>query len=233
MLTDIEKRMLSAVTASYEIYKEAGSRSNKKLVPLHGWVGNEVLRKLRDGYDIKSLDSGGERNIEGKYHSKNVDVSVEFEEQVVGVVNVKFVMSNFRQNANNYFETQLGETANLRRTNIAYGHMNFFTHPIPYFTRTGELKSEHRLNDNDVKKYSLLSDDHDYPHVPEVQAICLFNVEGLENRQSSRITGICKPENATFLSPEMRVKLQQQFGADHFFDVFCKEVEAKKARLTS
>lgn len=229
MPTDLEKRMLSAVTESYERYKEAGPRSNKKLIPLHGWVCDEIERRLRDGYVIRSVQSGGERNIDGKYYSKNVDVSVEFNGHVVGVVNVKFVMSNYRQNANNYFENQLGETANLRRSNIAYGHLNLFTYPIPYFKRNGELASEHNLNDADIKKYSLLADDHNYPHSPNVQAICIFNVEGLTEKQTGSITGLCEPEDATFLSPGSRAKLRKLFGADRFFTVFCKEVEAKTA----
>ena len=229
MPTDLEERMLSAVMDSYERYKEAGPRSNKKLIPLHGWVSDEIKRELGDGYVIRSVQSGGELKIDGKYYSKNVDVSVEFKRHVVGVVNVKFVMSNYRQNANNYFENQLGETANLRRSNIAYGHLNLFTHPIPYFNKEGELQSEHRLNDDDIKKYSLLSEDHSYPHSPNVQAICIFNVEGLEERQSSRVTGICEPENAIFLSHDMRTMLRKRFGIERFFSVFCREVEAKTA----
>lgn len=229
MPTDLEKRMLAAVTDSYERYKEAGPRSNKKLFPLHGWVCEEIQLVLGDGYVIRSVQSGGERNIDGKYYSKNVDVSVEFNGHVVGVVNVKFVMSNYRQNANNYFENQLGETANLRRSNIAYGHLNLFTHPIPYFNREGELETEQHLNDADIKKYSLLSEDHTYPHAPNVQAICIFYVEGLAEKQTGRIAGLCEPEDATFLSPESRAKLRELFGADRFFTVFCKEVEAKTA----
>ena len=231
MPTDLEERMLSAVRDSYERYKQAGSRSNKKLFPLHGWVSEEIKRELGERYDIRSIQSGRERNIEGKYYSKNVDVSVEFQGHVVGVVNVKFVMSNYRQNANNYFENQLGETANLRRSKIAYGHLNLFTNPIPYFNRNGELESLHSLNDDDIKKYSLLSDDHEFPHSPDVQAICIFDVEGVDGRQSGSITGICEPGNATFLSPSTRAKLREKFGVNRFFSVFCKGVEAKKAEL--
>lgn len=35
-------------------------------------------------------------------------------EHIVAVINVKMVMSNYSQNKNNYFESMLGETANLR-----------------------------------------------------------------------------------------------------------------------
>lgn len=229
MPTNLQKRMLSAVKESYEQYKVFGPRSTKKLIPLHGWVSNEIRNKLNKDYVVRSVDSGKERQIIGKYYVKKVDVSVEFDGHVVGVVNIKFIISNYRQNANNYFENQLGETANLRRKNIAYGHLNLFTNPIPYFYKNGKIKSKERLNDDHIKKYSLLSDDCELLHSPDVQAICIFNVEGLTKKQSGKITSICEPKSARFLSPETKDVLQKRFGVDRFFDAFCKEVKAKEA----
>ena len=75
---------------------------------------------------------GKEQKVHGKYYEKNVDVAISREDIILGVVSVKFVMSNYNQNKHNYFEQQLGETANLRSNNIVYGHIMLRTQPTPY-----------------------------------------------------------------------------------------------------
>ena len=55
----------------------------------------------------------------GRYINKNVDIVI-YKRTVIAGIGVKFVMQNYSQNSNNYFENMLGETANIRSKNIPY-----------------------------------------------------------------------------------------------------------------
>ena len=52
--------------------------------------------------------------MSGRYMEKRVDIVVLKDEKDIAGIGVKFVMSNYSQNSNNYFENMLGETANIR-----------------------------------------------------------------------------------------------------------------------
>ena len=53
---------------------------------------------------------------------KNLDIAVFENKKIIATVSFKFVTSNYKQNANNYFENLMGETANIRRQNIGFAH---------------------------------------------------------------------------------------------------------------
>ena len=89
----------------------------------------------------------------------------------LAVVSVEFVMSNYRQNAINYFEGQLGETANLRRQNLVYGNLFFVTNPIPYNRRDLARARVERILDRDIHRYNRLRLDHRHAHAPDEMAV--------------------------------------------------------------
>lgn len=102
---------------------------------------DELRRELGDAYALtgQSPVSASEASVEGMYYGKNVDVLVSRDGQELGVVSVKFVITNYWQNSVNYFEQQVGETANLRRRNIVYGNLFCVTDPI--LTSSGRERS--------------------------------------------------------------------------------------------
>ena len=96
------------------------SRSPEKLKPLHGAIAADLSRRLGEGYHICSqgFGLGKEFTVRGRYVPKRVDITIFKQDKVAAGVAVKFVMQNYSQNSNNYFENMLGETANIR----AAGH---------------------------------------------------------------------------------------------------------------
>lgn len=117
-MSDLEDRFVIAIREAYSrtrSHKNA-NRSTKRIKALHGWIVKEIKGKLGEGYDVIGLSDGhdsSEEKVEGRYYPKKVDVCVKQKEEVKGIISVKFVNSNYKQNANNYFENLMGETANL------------------------------------------------------------------------------------------------------------------------
>lgn len=64
--------------------------------------------------------NGKEMKLDGRYIDKVVDITILKNSKPIAGIGVKFVMQNYSQNSNNYFENMLGETANIRCANIPY-----------------------------------------------------------------------------------------------------------------
>ena len=124
-------------------------RSTAKLKVLHGAIARDIYNRLntiKNIYDIisKGFNTGKEYKIQGRYIDKNVDITVidnGIQKAIAGIA-VKFVMSNYSQNSNNYFENMLGETANIRSMNIPYFNIFIIPEILPYYKRNGEIKKE-------------------------------------------------------------------------------------------
>ncbi|MDR2046919.1 MAG: hypothetical protein LBP79_03310 [Clostridiales bacterium] len=113
---------LDILKASFLKYIEKGSRSNEKLKILHGAISGDLSERLKTAndmgghYTVASLgfDLGAEQKMIGRYIDKAVDITISKDGVIVSGVAVKYVMGNYMQNSNNYFENMLGETANIR-----------------------------------------------------------------------------------------------------------------------
>ena len=173
------ERFLAAMQESYRMVQRHGVRSNQKTRVLHGWVQDELRRELGHGYAFtgQSPDSTREANVGGMYYGKDVDVLVARDEQELGVISIKFVISNYWQNSVNYFEQQIGETANLRRRNIVYGNLFCVTNPIPYKNRAGEITRRESIRDHDIQRYARLRADHEHIHAPDEMAIAIVTLD--------------------------------------------------------
>ena len=128
---EVHKRFLVAIRDAYQNYLIHTGRSNKKLIPLHGWIQEELSNYLGDEYQLAGVSetSTKERRVEGWYYIKNSDVVVSRDGIDLGVVSVKFPVQSYKKSKINLFESQLGETANLRMNNIVFG--NFLVFPVP------------------------------------------------------------------------------------------------------
>ncbi len=92
-------------------------------------------------------------------------------------VSIRFIGSNFKQNANNYFENLLGECANLRRKRIGFAHFLVLPLLLPYRDRSGEIIRYEKIEETTLSKYFLLYEDDEHPHRPDVLGLALVKIE--------------------------------------------------------
>lgn len=200
---------------SFKAYNSSGARSNKKLIPIHSWIGSVIENKLGQGYNIKSLGHDGEALINGKYYPKRADITVFTKKRPIVTISFKFVSSNYAQNSNNYFENLLGETANIRRVGVGFAYFLVLRAHTPYFDKAagnkrGKQTRTEVLEESHVKKYVNLFKDTDFPHKPDVLGIIIldFNSNG-----KAYFANLKKLE----LDPNTKETVETEFCLDKFF----------------
>ena len=97
--------------------------------------------------------------IEGRYIDKAVDITILKKTKPIAGIGVKFVMQNYSQNSNNYFENMLGETANIRCANIPYFQIFIIPDKIPYYKNDGTFQKWEEFTEHNSAKYLTLSND--------------------------------------------------------------------------
>ncbi len=225
----LDSEFLNAIQESYAAYVDCGPRSSEKLKPLHQWVGDKMQELLGEEYDIHSLRKdtrGGEKTIPGQYYEKTVDVSICKSDVDLGIISIKFITSNFKQNANNYFEHLMGETANLRRKNIVFGHLMVIPNEIPYFKRDGTIKNYETLSDGHLQKYIQLAQDIDYPHRPDAVGITIISLplDDLQNFSGIELQNI----EEMSVGASVRNVLNNQFSVTSFMYKMKRLIEEKQ-----
>jgi hypothetical protein len=171
-----------------EILKESfltclktSERSPQKLNVLHGAIAKDIYERLDDTtYTIisKGFGNGKEAQIKGRYVNKDVDITIKRGEDVVAGIAVKFVMSNYSQNSNNYFENMLGETANIRCAKIPYFQVFIVPDVLPYYKKGGRLEKWEHISEQQIHKYINLSQDNIdlFMHTPSKTLIFIINI---------------------------------------------------------
>ena len=154
----LNKKLNGAVLESYKKYLERGERSPEKLKPLHGFISKSIKEGLGDGYEVKSLGygPGKEEKFRGGLYDKNVDIAISKEEKQIGAIAVKFVTSNYSQNANNYIENMIGETFNIRSADIIYSQVLIIKNPLPYLNRDKTVGKIETIHSEKIGKYKKL-----------------------------------------------------------------------------
>jgi len=227
-MDNTQNKFLKAINASFIAYnKKGGARSSKKLVPIHKFLSETILGKLKDGYFIKSLGigDGKEATVDGKYYPKDLDIAIFKNDKIIATVSFKFITSNYKQNANNYFENLMGETANIRRQNIGFAHFLVLRGHTPYFSknkgnlRGKEMKTE-IIKERDLQKYIKLFKDMDFPHKPDLMGICLLD---FDTNNSSKFVNL---DDLDF-SSETKQLLKNDFCLNNFLDKFIHLVNLK------
>ena len=226
-MSSIISRFLMAIQDAYELMlKDGGTRSNARIKVLHGWVQEELRLYLGNEYQIRGLTDkkdSREETVDGWYYPKKVDISVKRDDKVFGVVSFKFVNSNYRQNANNYFENQMGETANLRMSDIVFGNILCVTDPIPYKKRDGKIGQFERIRGKDIEKYSKLERDHIHHHSPDIQALVVLRLDKSKNI----VTGICTKDDFEGHLTDEQFEMLSNLNIERFFQLFANKVIEK------
>ena len=151
-----------AIERSFRAFIASGtSRSTQKLLPLHGAIAKDMHARLGAGYGILSqgFGEGKEGKIAGRYIDKKVDITITQNGKPVAGIGVKFVMQNYSQNSNNYFEGMLGETANIRAARCPYFQIFIIPHKLPHYNKDGKFKHWESFTDFHIKKYKTLGTD--------------------------------------------------------------------------
>lgn len=227
-MDNIQDKFLKAINASFIAYnKKGGARSSKKLIPIHKFLSEVILKRLKNRYSIKSLGigNGKEATIDGKYYPKDLDIAIFKNDKIVATISFKFVTSNYKQNANNYFENLMGETANIRRQNIGFAHFLVLRGHTPYFSknkgnlRGKEIKTE-IIKEGDLRKYIKLFKDMDFPHKPDLIGICLLDFD--KNKKAKFVN-----LNDFNFTAETKQLLKNDFSLNNFLNKFVHLVNLK------
>ena len=227
-MDNLQDKFIKAINASFAAYnKKGGVRSNKKLIPIHRFLSEIILKKLKKGYSIKSLGigDGKEATIDGKYYPKDLDVAIFKDDKIIATVSFKFVTSNYKQNANNYFENLMGETANIRRQNIGFAHFLVLRGHTPYYSKNkGNLRGKEKgieiISEKHLQKYIKLFNDMDFPHKPDLLGICLIDFD--QNKKAKFVN----LDDFDF-SVETKKLLKNDFSLNEFLDKFIHLVNLK------
>ena len=171
---------LEKVKEAFYKYLETGSRSNEKLKILHGAIAYDLQEKLGESYEIHSLGFKDDKEIKmtGRYMNKKVDIAINKNGETKAAIALKYIMRNYSQNSNNYFENMLGETANIRSAGKPYFQIVIIPSTIPYFENTGKIRKTEKITYHNLTKYINLSNDNIdvYMHTPNKTLIYLVDI---------------------------------------------------------
>ena len=176
------EQFLEVIRDSFETYLDVGtSRSTAKLKTLHGHIARDLKELLGPEYSIQSQGYGNDKEgcITGRYYPKNVDITINYKGKPVAGYAVKFVMRNYSQNSNNYFENMLGETANLRSNSVPYFQVFIIFDKVPYYKKGGEFSRYDVISDHNLDKYLKLSADNPevFFHTPDKTLVVLIKLK--------------------------------------------------------
>lgn len=172
---------LQVISDSFHAFLDKGtSRSTDKLKPLHGAIARDIASMLGQDYDVWSQGYmfNKEADIQGRYVNKKVDITIKHRGKPVAGIAVKFVMQNYSQNSNNYFENMLGETANIRCNHCLYFQVFIILDRLPYYKNDKTISKWETFSDHNISKYIKLSqDDIDvYFHTPNKTLIYVVHL---------------------------------------------------------
>lgn len=180
----MNNKFLKTLENSFIIYLKTGARSNEKLKVLHSFISQAIQVKLGPEYRACSLGigNGKEKKVQGRYMDKTIDITIEKKGKAIAGIAVKFVMSNYSQNSNNYFENMLGETANIRASNIPYFQIFAIPQTLPYFSKDKKIMKWENISQHNLDKYIKLSNDNIdlYYHTPNKTLITIFEISPFE-----------------------------------------------------
>ena len=161
MSKNFRMAFVNILRKSYRSLYMNGVRSNERIKHIHHWIKEQFIEKLGNSYNYYAYDpndnSKKEFKINGTFYDKCCDITIcDISNSPIAAVSVKFITSNFKQNANNYFEAMLGESYNIKKEGVLYAHVLICPNPLPYYFKGGGFKCKEYLKDRDFDKYIKL-----------------------------------------------------------------------------
>lgn len=154
-------KLQTAIQYSIKQFNMKGVGSNQKVSLLHKSISEMIKEKINNkSYSCHSLPEK-EIKVSGRYYDKKVDICIKNNNIINGVVSIKFPMSNYLQNKNNYFEQLVGELTNIN--NLTQGIKQWFIliifDNIPYYNTKREIVKYQNMKHEDMETYKKLLDD--------------------------------------------------------------------------
>lgn len=239
------KEFLKVINDGYHsmLSSEHGNRSNKKLIPIHQFIAEQVKEKLGNDFDIFSINQdkskSKEKTVEGKYYDKNIDIAITYKNKDIGGISVKFITGNYQQNANNYFEHLLGETANLKRNNYSYSSIYIVPKYLPYYKNNKILSRIEEINSNNLLKYLKISkEDKELCHVPDMFFIFMVDTgtkdflqknigQKVANNDIQYAISSYDFQNDTTFNQNIKDFLLKHSNIQEFFEAFTNLIKSK------
>lgn len=155
------RRLILAIQTATKLYFNHGSRSSKKVDYFHNFIKNEIEHFIKKPNNEQQYSVDIEKyitcmNSTGK---KKCDIVVYKNKKPIIVFPVKIIMTNYKQNKNNYFEQQVGEFSLLKWANPQLNiiPINIILSNVPYLKKTQEIIKFESINyTDDLKHYELL-----------------------------------------------------------------------------
>ncbi|TAD98703.1 MAG: hypothetical protein EAZ97_10515 [Bacteroidetes bacterium] len=237
-----ETEFLEAIAQSFTKYVMHGARSTEKLLPIHSFLAAILQKIFGTDYEVH-YNSGktkfktisyftekrneqktkkipvGELTVDGKYYPKDIDICITKDNIPKFCLGIKVITSNYSQNANNYFENMIGETANIQRNNIPYAQLIIMRKHTPYYENSGLLKKIELLDKDDIMKYVKLIFDTPFPHQPKSIAILMIDIEKEKfiNENDKYYFKISTPKYKNLVCPSFKVlKISDAYLGDDF-----------------
>lgn len=163
------------------------ARSTEKLKKIHAFIADSLKDKINDNnftfHSMRPSLKGGEVNFDGRYMPKAVDIAVCVGDKQIAAIGFKFVLSNYQQNSNNYFENMLGETANLRCNKIPYFQILVLLQELPYYKNGGTISKIESVSRHNIDKYIKLSQDNPkaYFHTPDKTLLYMVSLPNIQS----------------------------------------------------
>lgn len=221
----LNESFLAILTRAFNVYLQTSARSNEKLKILHSKIANDLTQKIGSEFSIHAygIGDGKEETLKGRYYEKAVDIAVFKDGVEYAGVAVKFVMSNYLQNANNYFEGMLGETANLRSNGLPYFQILIVPETMPYFEKDGSIGKIEELKTHHLDKYLNLSQDNvdRFFHTPNKTLLVVVKLPDFSVAQDrDEYKALCANKNLQY--SQIFNQNAQDFGASVIFNDYEK-----------
>lgn len=221
----LNESFLAILTRAFNVYLQTSARSNEKLKILHSKIANDLTQKIGGEFSIHAygIGDGKEETLKGRYYEKAVDIAVFKDGVEYAGVAVKFVMSNYAQNANNYFEGMLGETANLRSNGLPYFQILIVPETMPYFEKDGSIGKIEELKTHHLDKYLNLSQDNvdRFFHTPNKTLLVVVKLPDFSVAQDrDEYKALCANKNLQY--SQIFNQNAQDFGASVIFNDYEK-----------
>lgn len=164
---------LNMVDETNKIYINTGSnsRSNEKVNYIHQFIKKEIEKILPDNYYIKL-----EQNVDSatKSGKKKCDIVVYKEKDIFMIFPVKYTMTSYYKNANNYWENIIGELVCLKLSSI---QKNKELHIIPINLISSKIPNRHG-SEQIIKNIEQITYDKSYKIYEELVNTNISYLEG-------------------------------------------------------
>jgi hypothetical protein len=225
-----------ALSATLKEYYEHGGRSSRKVDAIHFLINCLVRQRLQEiAPDIAAFihvysQPYKEVKVRGLMYDKNVDVTVKYKTNDVGLVSVKFVTSNYKQNSNNYFESMVGECVNLTTTSLprVFWYNMFVFENTPYYDNKNEIQRyEHITIDKNLDHYKqLYMLRRIYPNLPDCISLSIIKNGGMEMHHPKKLSQMTPQKMQELIADIMRngIATDAPFGFWYQLEQFCQKI---------